>query len=147
MIELPETFLRMPRWWTEGADWLRDLPSAVDRQCVRWDLTIVGAVSHGSNAVVVPVTRDNEERGLRMSPPGAEVAEQTWALRWWAGRGMAHLYDADVEAGAMLLERLSTPLASRPIDEAVAVLGRLMRRLAVPAPDDARSTADLVMTT
>jgi streptomycin 6-kinase len=146
MITLPESFLAMPRWWTEGADWLERLPEAVDHQCARWDLTIVGAVSHGSNAVVVPVTRGHDEFVLRMSPPGDEVAEQTWALRWWAGRGMAQLYDADVEAGAMLLERLSTPLTSRPIDEAVAVLGQLMRRLAVPAPDDARSTADIVTT-
>ncbi|MFG1906679.1 aminoglycoside phosphotransferase family protein [Kribbella sp. NPDC048928] len=146
MISLPESFLRMPRWWTEGGDWLRELPAAVERQCGVWDLTIVGAVSHGSNAVVVPVTRGAEEFVLRMSPPGTEVAEQVWALKWWAGRGMAQLYDADVDAGAMLLERLSTPLTSRPIDEAVAVLGRLMRRLAVPAPDEARSTADIVTT-
>lgn len=136
----------MPRWWTEGGEWLRALPAAVERQCGVWDLTIVGAVSHGSNAVVVPVTRGTEEFVLRMSPPGTEVAEQVWALKWWAGRGMAQLYDADVDAGAMLLERLSTPLTSRPIDEAVAVLGRLMRRLAVPAPDEARSTADIVAT-
>jgi streptomycin 6-kinase len=146
MIELPEEFLRMPRWWTEGADWLRDLPMAVERQCGRWDLTVVGAVAHGGNAVVVPVARGGEEFALRMSPPGQEVAEQAWALRWWAGRGMAQLYDVDVEAGAMLLERLSTPLTSRPIDEAVAVLGQLMRRLAVPAPPEARSTADIVIT-
>src|SRR5689334_11661077 len=136
----------MPRWWTEGAEWLQGLPSAVERQCRRWDLSIVGEVSHGSNAVVVPVTRAGEQFVLRMSPPGTEVAEQVWALRWWAGRGMAHLYDADVDAGAMLLERLSTPLTSRPIDETIAVLGQLMRRLAVPAPDDARSTADIVTT-
>ncbi|MEU8227278.1 aminoglycoside phosphotransferase family protein [Kribbella sp. NPDC048915] len=134
----------MPRWWTEGADWLRELPAAVDRQCARWQLTVVGAVAHGSNAVVVPVARGAEEFVLRMSPPGAEVAEQAWALRWWAGRGMVEVYDVDVDAGALLLERLSTPLADRPVDEAVAVLGRLMRRLAVPGPDDAPSTADLV---
>jgi streptomycin 6-kinase len=144
VIELPDEFLRMPRWWTEGADWLRDLPLAVDRQCARWDLRIVGAVAHGSNAVVVPVARAGEEFVLRMSPPGDEVAQQAWALRWWDGRGMAYLYDADVDAGAMLLERLSTPLTSRPVDEAVAVLGQLMRRLAVPAPEDAQSTAAIV---
>lgn len=144
MIELPADFLRMPRWWTEGADWLRDLPKAVERQCAQWNLDIVGAVAHGSNAVVVPVRRGADEFVLRMSPPGNEVAEQARALRFWAGRGMAHLYDADVDAGAMLLERLSTPLTTRPVDEAVAVLGRLMRRLAVPGPDDVLSTAEIV---
>ncbi|GAA2842127.1 aminoglycoside phosphotransferase family protein [Kribbella solani] len=136
----------MPRWWNEGEGWLRGLPAAVERQCERWDLEIVGAVAHGSNAVVVPVSRGGDAFVLRMSPPGGEVVEQVWALRWWAGRGMALLYDDDADAGAMLLERLSTPLTSRPVDEAVAVLGQLMRRLAVPAPDEARSTEDLVRT-
>ena len=134
----------MPRWWTEGADWLAGLTAAVERQCEQWNLTIAGPVAHGSNAVVVPVTRDGQEFVLRMSPPGAEVEEQARALRWWNGRGMALLYDADVDAGAMLLERLSTPLTTRPVDEAIAVLGQLMRRLAVPAPDDAPSTGQIV---
>ena len=145
MIELPESFLRMPRWWTEGADWLGGLAQAVERQRLRWRLEVVGDVAHGSNAIVVPVMRAGEEFVLRMSPPGTEVADQVRALRWWDGRGMALLYDADVEAGAMLLERLSTPLTTRPVDEAVDVLGQLMRRLAVPGPDDALSTAEIVV--
>ncbi|WP_433164614.1 aminoglycoside phosphotransferase family protein [Kribbella sp. CA-247076] len=99
-----------------------------------------GPVAFGSNAIVVPVG----DRVLRMSPPGREVEEQVRALRFWDGRGMVLLYDADVDAGAMLLERLSTPLTTRPVDEAVAVLGQLMRRLAVPPPEDALSTADVV---
>ena len=144
MIELPESFLQMPRWWTEGAAWLGGLTEAVERQRQRWHLEVAGKVAHGSNAIVVPVRRAGEEFVLRMSPPGTEVADQVRALRWWDGRGMVLLYDADVEAGAMPLERLSTPLTTRPVDEAVAVLGQLMRRLAVPGPDDVLSTADIV---
>jgi streptomycin 6-kinase len=144
VIELPEEFLRMPRWWTEGADWLGGLTRAVEEQCARWRLEIAGPVAHGSNAIVVPVMRGREDLVLRMSPPRREVAEQARALRWWDGRGMVQLYDADVEAGAMLLERLTTPLTSRPVDEAVAELGHLMRRFAVPAPDDVPSTAAIV---
>ncbi|TCO19217.1 streptomycin 6-kinase [Kribbella steppae] len=131
----------MPRWWREGAEWLEGLPRAVDRQCAAWGLSISGEVAYGSNAIVVPV---GEDLVLRMNPPGPEVEEQVRALRWWDGRGMVLLYDADLDAGAMLLERLSTPLTTRPVDEAVAVLGQLMRRLAVPAPEDARSTAVIV---
>jgi streptomycin 6-kinase len=79
-----------------------------------------------------------------MTPPGPEVAEQMRALGWWDGRGMVLLYDVDLDAGAMLLERLSTPLTTRPVADAVAVLGQLMRRLAVPAPKNAPSTAAIV---
>lgn len=146
MIELPATFLRMPRWWTEGQAWLESLPRAVDEQCRRWNLVVAGPVAHGSNAIVVPVVRDGMELALRMSEPGDEVTRQVWALKWWDGRGMVLLLDDDAEAGAMLLERLSTPLTTRPIDEAIAVLGQLMRRLAVPGPEDALSTADIVKT-
>jgi streptomycin 6-kinase len=141
MIEVPEGFLAMPRWWREGGEWLAQLPWAVEKQCAAWGVSVSGEVAYGSNAIVVPV---GDELVLRMNPPGPEVEEQVRALRWWDGRGMVLLYDADLDAGAMLLERLSTPLTSRPVDEAVAVLGQLMRRLAVPAPEDAPSTAVIV---
>jgi streptomycin 6-kinase len=142
MIELPEAFLAMPRWWTEGQEWLDDLPAAVERQCERWALTIDDApVSHGSNAIAVRVTRDHEQLVLRMSPPGPDLADHARALRWWNGRGTVRLYDVDLPSGAMLLERLGDSLLDRPVAEAMAVLGRMMRRLAVPAPADALSTA------
>jgi streptomycin 6-kinase len=144
MIEVPEGFLGMPRWWREGAAWLDGLPRAVERQCGVWGLVVGGEVAYGSNAIVVPVVRGGEEFALRMNPPGPEVEEQVRALRWWDGRGMVLLYDADLDAGAMLLERLSTPLTTRAVAEAVAVLGQLMRRLAVPAPEDAPSTGQIV---
>ena len=143
MIELPQTFLDMPRWWTEGKAWLEGLPDAVQAQCEAWNLRVDGELAHGSNAIAVPVERDGESLILRMSPPGAEVVDQVRALRWWDGRGMVRLYDADAGRGAMLLERLGEPLSTRPVGEAVAVMGRLMRRLAVPAPADAHSTAQI----
>ena len=124
----PRTFLDMPRWWTEGQAWLESLPRAVDEQCRRWNLAVTGPIAHGGNAIVVPVVRDGGELVLRMSPPGDEVTQQAWALRWWDGRGMVQLWDDDAEAGAMLLERLSTPLMTRPIDEVIAVLGQLPKR-------------------
>jgi streptomycin 6-kinase len=143
-IELPQSFLDMPRWWTDGAEWLAGLPVAVRAQCERWNLRVDGDISHGSNAIAVPVVRAGEPLILRMTPPGPDVAEQVRALRWWDGRGMVQLYDADSERGAMLLERLTNSLSNRPVAEAVAVLGRLMRRLAVPGPPDALSTAAIV---
>jgi streptomycin 6-kinase len=144
VIELPQSFLEMPRWWTEGAEWLAELPTAVDEQCARWGLTIAGPVAHGSNAVVVPVERGGARYALRMSPPGDEVTDQVRALRWWDGRGTVRLYDADAARGAMLLELLGEPLDDRPVSEAVEVLGGLMRRLAVEGPEDAWSTQAMV---
>ncbi|NEA35409.1 aminoglycoside phosphotransferase family protein [Streptomyces sp. SID13031] len=144
MIELPETFLAMPRWWTEGREWLAGLPAAVDKQCEIWALTIDGPVSHGSNAIALRVTRNDEQLVLRLSPPGPDVAKHARALRWWDGRGTVRLHDVDLPHGALLLERLGDSLLDQPVGEAMAVLGRLMRRLAVPAPADALSTATIV---
>lgn len=137
----------MPRWWTEGASWLADLPQLIRSQCRRWDLRIAGDIVHGSNALVVPVVQDGLDLILRLSPPGAEVTQHVSALRFWDGRGTVLLIDADADAGAMLLERLG-PLSLRehPIDEAMSVLGQVMRRLAVPAPEQAPSTSEAVRT-
>ena len=141
MIELPETFLAMPRWWSGGSDWLDGLPVAVDRQCDLWGLQLDGPVAHGSNAIAVPVSRAGQPLVLRMSLPGPDVAEHARALRWWDGRGTVRLYDADLAHGALLLERLGSSLLNEPVTESMVVLGRLMRRLAVPAPPDVASTA------
>ncbi len=113
------------------------LPHKIDIQCDRWGLRIVGAAAHGSNAIVVPVDRGDEPLVLRMTPPGPDVAELARALRFWDGRGTVRLILDDLDAGAMLLERLSADsLAAVPVDQAMAVIGRIMRRLAVPASPD-----------
>jgi streptomycin 6-kinase len=143
VIELPPSFLAMPRWWTEGQDWLASLPSEVQRQCERWDLQVDGELAHGSNAIVVPVLRYGEPLALRMSPPAPDVSEQLHALRWWNGRGMVRLVEADADRGAMLLERLGSPLTEVPLAESIGILGGLMRRLAVPGDPTSLSTATI----
>ncbi|HEY7174778.1 MAG TPA: aminoglycoside phosphotransferase family protein [Micromonosporaceae bacterium] len=145
-IALPQAFLDMPRWWSDGTGWLDDLPRSIVAQCAAWRLRIAGGVAHGSNAVVLPVTRGGEKFALRMTPPGPDVAAQIRALRFWDGRSMVRLYDAEPSAGAMLLEWLPSGATLRrvPLDDAMPVLGQMMRRLAVPAPDDVPSTAAIV---
>jgi streptomycin 6-kinase len=143
---VPRSFAGMPRWWQQGTGWLDALPALVRTQCARWDLTVDGEPAHGSNAVVVPVTRAGDEFVLRLTPPGPDLTAQIAALRFWDGRGTVRLADADADTGAMLLERLALGVTLRdvPVPEAMDVLGRVMRRLAVPAPPEAPGTADVV---
>jgi streptomycin 6-kinase len=145
VIELPSSFLAMPRWWNEGQQWLASLPAAVQSQCERWDLRLDGELAHGSNAIVLPVRRHGEPLALRMTPPGPDVTEQLHALRWWDGRGVVRLLEADPDRGAMLLERLGSSLSDAPLAEAVGILGGLMRRLAVPADPMSLSTAEIAI--
>lgn len=147
MIEVPATFRAMPRWWSEGTDWLDELPGAVEAQCARWDLVPDGEVRHGSNALVVRVRgRDGQPYALRVSPPGDDVTREVAALQFWAGRGTVRLIDADVEHRAQLLEWL-TPgdsLESLPLAATPEIIGGLLRRLAVPAPDDVPDTGAVI---
>lgn len=145
MITVPETFRQMPRWWHDqpGREWLDQLPGLVAEQCGRWNLDVDGDPLHGSNALVVPVRRDEQVAVLRLSPPGDDVTEEAAALWWWAGRGTVRLFDVDVDSRAMLLERLSTSrsLQSEPLSVAVVVIAGLVREMAVPARPDTPSTA------
>lgn len=144
-ISIPRTFLESPRWWRGGAEWLAALPELVAEQCARRRLTVDGAPMHGANALVVPVIRDGRRLVLRLAPPGSGVVEQIGALRFWDGRGTVRLVDDDAGAGVMLLERLgTTSLHGVPVDEAMHVLGGLIRRLAIPAPDHVPGTGAAV---
>ncbi len=144
MIIVPASFRSMPRWWSDGTAWLDALPMLVDAQCERWSLSPDGAPRHGSNALVLPVRRGGEQLALRLTPPGPEVATTIAALDFWSGRGTVELLAADVDHGALLLERLDADrsLASLPPAQALPILGQTIRRLAVPAPAEVRSTGD-----
>lgn len=148
MIDLPQSYLDQPRWWHDGQEWLARLPGTVEEQCRRWGLQRDGALMHGANALVVPVLRGTEPLALRLTPPEDDVAAEVAALTFWAGRGTVKLVDADPARGAMLLERLdgSRSLQQLPLVEAAPIIGRMMRRLAVPAPPDILSTAVIAAT-
>lgn len=132
MIVVPRSFRGMPRWWTESSAWLDALPGLVDQQCRQWGLVVDGAPRHGSNALVVPVRRRAERYALRLTPPDERAATETAALLFWAGRGTVEVIES--APGVCLLEWLDPdrPAGALPPEEASAVLGTMMRRLAVP---------------
>lgn len=142
---MPHSFRAMPRWWHGNASWLDALPRLVEKQLALWGLVVDGEVRHGSNSLVVPVLRAGEPLVLRLTPPSSAFGEEVAALRFWDGHGTVRLLAADVPAGAMLLERLDASRSAQdlPLDEAVAVLGQMMRRLAVPPPARTTTTAAL----
>ena len=150
----------MPRWWTATTAeqrWLADLPRLVDTWCARWRLTVDGAPVHGSNALVVPVRRAGLTAGLtaalRLTPPDdGDAAALSTALEFWRGHGVVEELAADPAAGALLLDRLDPyrALTGEPLDVALPEIGRIARRLAIPADDDVAAgvghTADDVAT-
>ncbi|MEV4102163.1 aminoglycoside phosphotransferase family protein [Nonomuraea sp. NPDC049649] len=146
-ILVPESFRALGRWQLEGEAgrrWLSALPSIVAERCSRWGLVVDGHPMHGYNGLAVPVRRGEEPLVLKVGWPDRSAVEQVECLRLWDGRGTVRLVDADPDDGALLLERLDSArsLQDVPLEEAVLVIGRLLRRLAVPAPGGFRSTWD-----
>jgi streptomycin 6-kinase len=125
----------------EGRAWIAALPQLLDRLCRRWRLQIEDGVGgRGYHGVVVPVRRGAERCVLKLTWPAERTVDEERALAAWRGRGAVLLLEADPAAGALLLERLdpTRTLNSMDLRAAAQVAGRLLRRLAIPAPDGVR---------
>ncbi len=124
---------------SEGRAWIASLPTVIARMCERWSLMLeTRPACFGYHAAVLPVRRDGAPLVLKVTWPSDKAVDEARALAAWAGRGAARLIESDVDTGALLLERLDSArtLLDLPIFEAAAAASRLLRRLAVPAPDD-----------
>jgi streptomycin 6-kinase len=125
----------------EGRAWIAGLPALIDRLCRRWRLQVEGGLAaRGYHAVVIPVRRGAQRCVLKLTWPAERTVDEARALAAWRGQGAVLLLEADPKAGALLLERLD---AARTLDSldlwaAAQVAGRLLRRLAIPAPEGVR---------
>lgn len=120
-----------PDW----AAWLERLPRLTADLLAEWSLAPDGEPAHGRTALVLPVrTEDGERAVLKAGFPHPEAAAEHLALRRWGGHGAVRLLRADPHRSALLLERLEPrDLRILPVDDAVAVVAGLYRRLHVPA--------------
>ena len=125
----------------EGRAWIAGLPELLDRLCRRWRLQVEdGGAARGYHGVVVPVRRGAERCVLKLTWPVERAVDEARALAAWRGQGAVLLLDADPAVGALLLERLdpTRTLDSLALRAAAQVAGRLLRRLAIPAPAGVR---------
>jgi streptomycin 6-kinase len=118
-------------------EWFDRLPGLVTDLLERWSCVITAPTMSGWAGVVVPVRRqDGSGAMLKVSPRYENPQFEATTLATWAGRGAVLLLERDDANSAMLLEQLHPEsLASvADTDEAMTIVGRLARRLAVPAP-------------
>lgn len=91
-----------------GVDaWCAALPEMVKLYCLRWHLELDKALSGNGSRVFIG--RQHSSRGvvLKLTPDRAIANEEAIALRAWAATPHAvDLLDADLEAGALLLENI-----------------------------------------
>lgn len=124
-----------------GAEWLGRLPETLAACAGRWGLELGSAFGPVSYNFVVAATRADGTRAvLKVGFPGRELLTEAAALRHFGGRGCARLFESDLEAGALLIERLEpgtslVGLANEAQDEeATAAAAAVMRELWRPAP-------------
>jgi streptomycin 6-kinase len=100
---------------------------------------------HGANGVAVPVVCEGVPCVLKVAWPDQELQDQVLGLRLWSGHGMVRLLEAELDDGALLLERLdmTCTLRSQPVTEALTVAGELLGRLSVPAARDGEAADGL----
>lgn len=94
----------------ERQQWQDRLPELKGECQRRWGLEIGDAIVHRAPSAVFNVRARGRAAVLKLAVPGAHLTQQAAILRAAAGQGYVHLYDADLELGALLLEHLGPSL-------------------------------------
>jgi streptomycin 6-kinase len=91
----------------ERKAWLETLPQLLDRLVALWRLRLGAPFDPGGTCSwVCPVVRSDDTHAvLKLAMPHMEGEHEIQGLRYWSGRSMVKLLEADDDSGAMLLER------------------------------------------
>lgn len=138
-MNLPKEFVtRIQDTFPGGGDWLQRLPGLISEAAARWDLETGEAVPCLSyNYVTLARRRDGTECILKIGVPNNELSSEIATLKLYNGDGACKLYEADAEAGMLLLERLypgKMLLESGSDDEQTSIAARVMKKLWKPHP-------------
>lgn len=127
----------------EGRAWLAQLPSRLADVAGRWELDIGPPLHGGLLAAVHLVTRaDGTPAVLKIAGPWSPTRDEAATLRIWGGGPAPALLSADVEAGALLLERIEP--ATSGVCATADDVANVLRSLHVPPPAGLPSLRDLV---
>jgi streptomycin 6-kinase len=123
-----------------GAAWLSRLPAIIAACARQWSVTLGRPFPNLRFNFAAPATRaDGRPVVVKVCFPDREFFTEAEALRLFDGRGATRLLAADLEQGALLLERLEpgTPLSALPDDEAATTIAaHVMRQLRRPVPPE-----------
>src|SRR5713226_10695698 len=121
-----------------GEDWVRRLPTIIASCARQWSLSVGTTFQLLSYSYVVPAMRADGTRAvLKIGFPDQALLWEAEALRLFVGQGAARLLAADLEQGALLLERLEPGASLDSLDDdeaATAIAARVMSQLWRPVP-------------
>lgn len=118
----------------EREAWLDNLPVMLEELTDRWSLCIGPPFDHANVScswVAAVVRADGTAAILKLGMPHMEGAHEIQGLRYWNGNPTVQLLEADVDLGAMLLERCQPGdmLRSAPELKQDLVIATLLKRL------------------
>jgi streptomycin 6-kinase len=140
MTPAPERFARTIRevFGERGEAWLRRLPETLAECERRWLLRIGPPFAELTYNYVAPAERaDGGAAVLKLGVPNKALSSEIAALAHFDGRGAVRLLEADVDVGALLLDRLAPGTSLRTVAddaEATRIAAGVMRELWRPAP-------------
>ncbi|MDG4784572.1 aminoglycoside phosphotransferase family protein [Micromonospora sp. WMMD1102] len=143
-VVVPEALARNVRqvWQADGRRWLAELPRTLAGVAADWELTLGRPYDLSYHYVTAVTCADGRPAVLKLGvPSGDSLRNEAPALAAFAGRGAVRLLRADLDRGALLLERAEPGGRLRDLvptrdTEATSVAAELLRRLAVPPPAD-----------
>lgn len=128
-------------WGEAGSRWLADLPRVLDEIARDWALTVGEPFDLSYHYVVAVVREDGTPAVLKLGvPSGDSLREEAPALRAFDGHGAVRLLRADLDRGALLLERAEPGGRLRDLvpdrdAEATSIAAGVIRELAAARPD------------
>jgi streptomycin 6-kinase len=122
----------------KGMIWIDNFPHLLQACQQQWSLTLQQPFPHLSYNYVQPVTtEDGKQLILKLFVDKQEFQHEMEALQFFKENGIVTLVDADMDKGALLLERLSPGYALSTIhddDEATTIAANVMKQLQYSLP-------------
>ncbi|MFC4411262.1 aminoglycoside phosphotransferase family protein [Chungangia koreensis] len=123
----------------EGEEFLKGLEEKIKKISEHWDLTIEGHVENLSyNYVAKAIDQNSMPVILKIGVANFDFKNEAITVRAYNGKGCAKLLREDVQAGAMLLERLQPGMMLFELSEKEAVehFAEVWKSIRRPFPPD-----------
>jgi streptomycin 6-kinase len=120
-----------------GRRYLAALPDRLTAAARRWDLTLGEPFLLSYNYVCAATRADGTPAVLKIGVPDRELTSEINTLRVYAGKGACRLYEADPEAGWLLIERLQPGIMLATLtddDRATEIAAEVMNHIRRPVP-------------
>lgn len=125
LMKLPNVFIQKitGAFGVEGEDFLQGLDEKIQTISEQWDLTIEGHVENLSyNYVAKAIDENSKFVILKIGVANFDFKNEAKTVRAYDGKGCAKLIKEDLEAGAMLIERLQPGKMLYELSEEEAVV-------------------------